>query len=157
MKTGNRQNMATANDSHATAHSLWHWPLGLLLGVPGALAIVFYLSLATTPVAVMLAAYRSADLSTVMTFGQFTGLGHVTMYAVLSHFALMVARHWPQRLLLLTCVAGLGLAMEVAQGLSGQRHYETADLFANATGIALAVAGWLVARQWSWHRRIAVA
>ena len=70
-------------------------------------------------------------------------LGHLLAYAALMFWfcRLYAARH--ARLAHGIAFVALGVVLELAQGASGYRSYEIADLLANALGVA---AGWGAAR-----------
>ena len=118
-------------------------------------ALVCYLSLATLPVTLTWVAYHGTGLARILTFGQFTGFGHVVMYGGLSVLALVLLRSWIWRAASLCGIAAAGLGLELLQGLGGHRHFETADLWANAIGVGLALALWSMAQWRSSFRPIA--
>jgi len=104
------------------ARGLW-LPLGW-----GLVCLVIYLSLATAPVELPLE--------------QGDKLSHVLAYLVLmSWFANLYASPRDRLGFALGFVL-LGVGLEFAQGFVGYRSFETADMGANAVGVAL---GWLLA------------
>jgi len=119
------------------------------------LALVCYLSLATLPVTLTWVAYQGVGVAQVMTFGQFTGLGHVVMYGGLSLLALGLLQSGVWRTVSLLGIAAAGLGLELLQGLGGVRHFGAADLVANAVGIGVALGLWWMAHRRSWFRPIA--
>jgi VanZ family protein len=67
---------------------------------------------------------------------------HLAAYAVLMLWFAQVRTGRPERRITALLLVGLGIALELAQGLSGYRWLSVADMAANTTGVAL---GWLAA------------
>jgi VanZ family protein len=67
-------------------------------------------------------------------------LGHVIAYAVLSYWFMQVYVGRGSRLAIVLLLTGLGIALEFAQGYTGYRNFEYADMVADAAG---AVIGWI--------------
>lgn len=92
------------------------------------LALLLYLSLTPTP--------PSFD----MQYGD--KIGHMLAYATLMFWW---AQRWvtvPQRFALAAGLIGLGIVIEIAQGWTGWRSFDYADMRADAAG---AVLGWIAA------------
>lgn len=68
-------------------------------------------------------------------------LGHVLAYAALSFWFMQVYPGLASRVAIAASLVALGVALEFAQGYTGYRHFEYADMIANATGV---VAGWVL-------------
>jgi VanZ family protein len=99
---------------------------GLALGW-GLVAVVVYLSLTPTPPKIDV---DSGDK-----------LGHLAAYGALAYwFSQFYAGR--TRLLYLLGFVAMGIALEIAQGATGFRSFELADMAANTLGV---VAGWAAA------------
>jgi VanZ family protein len=72
---------------------------------------------------------------------------HALAYAVLGALAVLSSLRWPAAV---AVVVAFGLLVEIAQGISGYRSFEWADLLADAVG---AVVGAVVASSLSTSRR----
>jgi hypothetical protein len=68
------------------------------------------------------------------------GLGHVMAYATLMGWFARLMRGGPARLGAAAALCALGIALEFAQEATGYRTFDTADMVADAIGVAL---GWL--------------
>jgi len=67
---------------------------------------------------------------------------HITGYFGMMGWFVQIFHNSKHRLLLAAGFVCMGIALEVLQGWGGHRHYEVADMLANATGVMLA---WLLA------------
>lgn len=67
---------------------------------------------------------------------------HIAGYFGMMGWFVQIIHNNKQRLLLAIGFVCLGIALEVLQGWGSNRHYEVADMLANATGVMLA---WLLA------------
>ncbi len=65
---------------------------------------------------------------------------HALMFAVGGFLAGLLAANWPQRLLVVLLLIGLGGLLEGLQAQTGLRHAEWADWFADALGTVLGLA-----------------
>lgn len=110
-----------------------------------AVAVVAYASLGMSPVVALNLLHHGSGLDIVMTFGQFTGLGHVLTYGLMTWVAFGRAGSWHTRLAWLGAIGCLGVGLELAQQLTVVRQFDLVDMAANGAGIALAVAVWAVA------------
>jgi VanZ family protein len=68
-------------------------------------------------------------------------LGHILAYATLMFWFAQIYSLGRTRLLIASGLALMGVALEIAQGFTGYRSFEYADMAANTIGVAL---GWLV-------------
>ena len=66
-------------------------------------------------------------------------LGHLLSYGVLSLWFCLLYRGWQVRLGFAALWVGMGIALEFAQGATGYRTFEFADMAANSLGVLL---GW---------------
>jgi VanZ family protein len=67
--------------------------------------------------------------------------GHILAYTMLMFWFGQIYSQARTRLFIAVALALMGVALEIAQGFTGYRSFEYADMGANATGVAL---GWLV-------------
>jgi VanZ family protein len=63
---------------------------------------------------------------------------HALAYAILGALAVLSGLRWPSAV---AAVVAFGLAVEIAQGISGYRSFEWADLLADALGAAVGAGG----------------
>ena len=106
---------------------LHHRPLWQAIGI-ALVAFVIYQSLTPAPIEVEV--------------GEGNRLGHLTAYGTLM---IWYCQLYSRRSTRLACMIGfvlLGIGLEVAQGFTGYRTFDPADMMANAAGTAL---GWLLA------------
>jgi VanZ family protein len=66
-------------------------------------------------------------------------VGHLAAYAILMAWFAYLYRRTPVRLAYALLWIALGIGLEFAQGASGYRHFELADMAANSLGVLL---GW---------------
>ncbi len=66
-------------------------------------------------------------------------LGHLLSYGVLSLWFCLLYRRWQARLGFAALWVAMGIALEFAQGATGYRTFEFADMAANSLGVLL---GW---------------
>ena len=69
-------------------------------------------------------------------------LGHVAAYAALMFWFANLYESSNRRSMLAIGFVALGVALEFAQGWTGYRNFEVADMVANALGVAV---GWVLA------------
>jgi VanZ family protein len=69
-------------------------------------------------------------------------LGHFLAYGTLMFWFAQIYRIARTRLVIAVGLALMGVALEIAQGFTGYRSFEYADMAANSVGV---VAGWLLA------------
>lgn len=69
-------------------------------------------------------------------------LQHLAAYASLMLWFAQVVAGKPRRAMLALLLVALGIALELAQGMTGYRSMSVADMAANTTGVVL---GWLAA------------
>ena len=69
-------------------------------------------------------------------------IGHTSAYTALMLWFAQLYRSRSKKLLIALGLVGLGIAIEFAQEQTGYRHFEVADMFADALGVA---AGFLLA------------
>lgn len=100
-------------------------PLGWLW-----LALVFFLSLMPQP-------------PEPVSFDGVDKLWHTLAYALLMLWFCQVYVTQISRIRLLSALLVMGVGIEVLQGMSGYRHFEYADMLANASGVLV---GWGLAR-----------
>jgi VanZ family protein len=72
-------------------------------------------------------------------FGASDKLGHFTAYAVLMFWFGMLRSGFRSEAHLALALLALGVAIEFAQGLTGYRSFDVADMAANAVGVLI---GW---------------
>ncbi len=65
---------------------------------------------------------------------------HGLAYFVLTGWFVQLYRSWPPRLFYAALFIAMGVGLEFLQGLGGSRHFEVADMLANATGVLLGLA-----------------
>jgi VanZ family protein len=75
-------------------------------------------------------------------FEQGDKLGHLASYATLMFWFSQLYMRKATRALYALCFAAMGVALEFAQGASGYRSFELADMLANALGV---LCGWAAA------------
>jgi VanZ family protein len=93
-------------------------------------AAVFWLSLAPLP-------------PQPFEFDMADKVSHIAAYTlVMWWFAVTAARH-RQRIFYAVYFVSMGVVIEILQGMSGYRHFEVADIFANVAGV---LAGWMICR-----------
>ena len=68
--------------------------------------------------------------------------GHVLAYATLMFWFGQIYSRARTRLFIAIALAIMGVALEIAQGYTGYRSFEYADMAANTTGVVI---GWLIA------------
>ena len=68
-------------------------------------------------------------------------VGHVLAYATLMFWFSQIYARGRTRLLIAAALALMGVALEIAQGFTGYRSFEYADMAANTVGVAI---GWLI-------------
>jgi VanZ family protein len=102
--------------------------VGLALGWAWVAAIV-YLSLTPSP--------PKVDVE------QSDKVGHLLAYGALAFWFCLLYRAPQARLFHMAGFVCMGIALEFAQGATGYRSFELADMAANTLGVA---AGWLAAR-----------
>lgn len=106
---------------------LHHRPLWQAIGI-ALVTFVIYQSLTPAPIEVEV--------------GEGNRLGHLAAYGTLM---IWYCQLYTRRSMRLACMIGfalLGIGLEVAQGFTGYRTFDPADMMANAAGTAL---GWLLA------------
>ncbi|GAB6039980.1 hypothetical protein JCM17961_06530 [Endothiovibrio diazotrophicus] len=96
----------------------------------GWLTLVVYLSLTGSPPQVDLG-IDAADK-----------LEHLAAYGWLMGWFAPLWPAWRHRLRLAAALIALGITLEFLQQLGGVRHFEVADMAANATGVLIAFGGW---------------
>ena len=69
-------------------------------------------------------------------------LGHMLAYATLMFWFAQIYSRGRTRLLIAAGLALMGVALEIAQGFTGYRSFEYADMAANTVGVAI---GWVMA------------
>jgi VanZ family protein len=75
-------------------------------------------------------------------------VGHVIAYAVLMFWFMQIYVARGPRLLAGILLVALGIALEFAQAHTGYRHFERADMIADALGVAV---GWLLGPPRMWN------
>jgi VanZ family protein len=68
--------------------------------------------------------------------------GHILAYATLMFWFAQIYARGRTRLVIAAGLALMGVALEIAQGFTGYRSFEYADMAANTIGVAI---GWLIA------------
>jgi len=113
----------------------------IVVGVIMVPAGVANLGLARTPLFGLQTNSNETVLKDFMSHTQFMFTRHFVVYVLITCFLLRYFGPRHGSLTVCLVVFGIGLAMEIGQGLTGYRHFELQDIFVNTCGI---VFSWVV-------------
>ena len=118
-------------------------PIGGFCLIAGSILLLgtfFYVFLGAAPVTGVASIHATFGLDGLISLDSFFSLGHMAVYGVLTLSLCAIFRSASKRPAIATTLMAIGVAIDILQETFFGRQFQLADVVANMTGIAAAVA-----------------